>query len=92
LFKSSTKFSLGNEFPKDFHSIVKSVFVKLFRVLSHVYYSHYDVILNVSAEAHLNTFFAHFVSFSKEFDLIDKKELAPMSDMMSVMEAEGRIA
>nr|KAJ3422979.1 Maintenance of ploidy protein mob2 [Polyrhizophydium stewartii] len=78
-------------FPKDFHATVKSIFKQLFRVLAHIYHSHYDTILHLSAEAHLNTLFAHFVCFARCFDLIDKKDMAPMAEYIQLLEELGRI-
>ncbi|RKO83665.1 Mob1/phocein, partial [Blyttiomyces helicus] len=81
----------GAEFPRDFQNAIRLIFKQLFRVFAHIYHSHFDKILHVSAEGHLNTLFAHFISFSREFDLIDKKELAPMADFIAELEALGRI-
>jgi MOB kinase activator 1 len=69
-------------FPKNFQSIVKSIFRRLFRVYAHVYHSHFDAVVALQAEAHLNTSFRHFVYFVHEFQLVDKKELVPMQDVI----------
>eukprot|EP00842_Homolaphlyctis_polyrhiza_P000107 jgi/Hompol1/1097/HPOL_001630-RA len=79
------------EFPKDFQATVKLIFKQLFRVLAHIYHAHYDIILHLSSEAHLNTLFAHFVCFAREFDLLDKKEMAPMAEFIVLLEESGRI-
>jgi len=76
----------GCEFPKDFINILRSIYKQLFRILAHIYWSHYDKILHLSCEGHLNTLFAHFICFAREFDLLDKKELAPMSDLIAELE------
>ncbi|KAJ3124418.1 MOB kinase activator 1B [Nowakowskiella sp. JEL0407] len=81
----------GIEFPKDFVSHIRAIFRHLFRVFAHIYHSHYERILCLSAEGHLNTLFAHFVCFAREFDLIDRKELAPLNDLVVELEATGRI-
>ena len=66
----------GHDFPKDFIvSVVKPIFRQLFRVFAHMYLHHYEKILHLEEEAHLNTLFAHFMCFASEFDLLDKKEL-----------------
>ena len=41
----------------------------------------------LNQEAHLNTLFAHLVSFSREYDLIDKRELQPMMDLIKKLDA-----
>jgi len=74
---------IENPFPKNFHQlVVKNIFKRLFRVYAHIYYSHFQKIVNLDVEAHLNTCFKHFYYFSQEFDLIEKKELAPLQDLI----------
>jgi MOB kinase activator 1 len=70
---------------------MKSIFKQLFRVIAHIYHSHYDKILHFSGEGHLNTLAAHFLAFSKEFDLLDKKELIPLQELMDEFENIKRI-
>eukprot|EP01092_Planopodium_desertum_P001558 TRINITY_DN12377_c0_g1_i1.p1 TRINITY_DN12377_c0_g1~~TRINITY_DN12377_c0_g1_i1.p1 ORF type:complete len:225 (-),score=25.50 TRINITY_DN12377_c0_g1_i1:67-741(-) len=70
-------------FPKNFKAIVKRIFKRLFRVYAHIYYSHFDKIINLGEEAHLNTCFKHFYYFIEEFDLVEKRELAPLSDLIT---------
>lgn len=76
----------GSEFPRDFHQTIRGIFRQLFRIFAHIYHSHYEKIVHVSAEPHLNTLFSHFVAFSREFDLLDKKELSPMMDLIVELE------
>jgi len=73
---------LGTPFPKNFRRIVEVIFKRLFRVYAHIYHSHFEKIVGLGAEAHLNTCFKHFIYFVKEFKLIDSKELAPLDDLM----------
>ena len=75
----------GTAFPKNFQSIVKDIFKRLFRVYAHIYHHHFQQIVAVQAEAHLNTCFKHFIYFVVEFELIDKKELAPLEDLIKDM-------
>ena len=69
---------LGTPFPKDFIARVKKIFQRLFRVYAHVYLSHFPRIVELGAEAHLNTCFKHFIYFVQEFKLIDPQELEPL--------------
>jgi hypothetical protein len=39
-------------------------------------------------EAHLNTAFKHFYLFVKEFDLVDKKEMAPLHHIIDKFEIQ----
>ena len=43
------------------------------------------MVLALELEAHLNTVFAHVVAFGRHFDLLDKKELAPMADLIDAL-------
>jgi len=73
---------LGTPFPKNFQQIVKTIFTRLFRVYAHIYHSHFQKIVGLGAEAHLNTCFKHFIYFVYEFKLIDVKELEPLKDLI----------
>ena len=44
-------------------------------------------IVSLGEEAHLNTSFKHFVYFIQEFELIDKKELAPLQELIDRLTA-----
>ncbi|TPX67715.1 hypothetical protein SpCBS45565_g03603 [Spizellomyces sp. 'palustris'] len=81
----------GSEFPPNFLISIRSIFKQLFRIFAHIYHGHYDKILHMSAEGHLNTLFAHFICFAREFDLLDKKELTPLIDFVVELEQSQRI-
>nr|AFK46383.1 unknown [Lotus japonicus] len=69
-------------FPKNFQTIVKNLFKRLFRVYAHIYYSHFQKIVSLGEEAHLNTCFKHFYMFITEFKLVDPAEMAPLQDLI----------
>jgi len=73
---------LGTPFPKNFLALVKTIFKRLFRVYAHIYHSHFQKIVGLGAEAHLNTCFKHFIYFVKEFKLISHNELNPLVDLI----------
>ncbi|CAO2200601.1 unnamed protein product, partial [Urochloa humidicola] len=73
---------LGTLFPPNFKEVVKTIFKRLFRVYAHIYHSHFQKIVSLKEEAHLNTCFKHFILFTNEFGLIDKKELAPLQELI----------
>ncbi|KAK9723002.1 Mitotic exit network component [Basidiobolus ranarum] len=73
---------IGVPFPKAFPQTVRNIFKRLFRVYAHIYHSHFSKVVGLGEEAHLNTSFKHFVFFVREFDLIDKKELAPLWELI----------
>mmetsp|Transcript_8795 Transcript_8795/g.21249 ORF Transcript_8795/g.21249 Transcript_8795/m.21249 type:complete len:217 (+) Transcript_8795:219-869(+) len=70
------------KFPPNFHEVVRNIFKRLFRVYGHIYHSHFKHVVNLKEEAHLNTCFKHFIFFVYHFDLIDKKELAPLEELI----------
>ncbi|CAL8171804.1 unnamed protein product [Prunus armeniaca] len=55
---------LGAPFPANFQDVVKTIFKRLFRVYAHIYHSHFQKIVSLKEEAHLNTCFKHFVLFT----------------------------
>ncbi|KAJ5078329.1 mob kinase activator-like 1 [Anaeramoeba ignava] len=73
---------MGYSFPKNFMSIVKTIFKRLFRVYGHIYHHHFKEISSLGEEAHLNTSFKHFIFFMNEFRILDKKEKAPLRELI----------
>jgi MOB kinase activator 1 len=82
--------SSGN-FPANFEStVIKTIFKRMFRVYSHIYYSHMEKIENIGEDAHLNTCFKHFIYFVKEFDLVDEQEQKPLANVIEQIMAGRR--
>ncbi|KAF7722627.1 Maintenance of ploidy protein mob2 [Apophysomyces ossiformis] len=81
----------GREFPRDLPVVVKKVFTQLFRLFAHIYHHHYDKVLSLHEEPHFNSLFAHFISFAREFDLLDKKEMQPLQELIDIMIKNGVI-
>ncbi|CAJ0942886.1 unnamed protein product [Ranitomeya imitator] len=75
---AGTRKKRGVPFPKNFLQICKKILCRLFRVFVHVYIHHFDRILLMGAEAHVNTCYKHFYYFVTELNLIDRKELEPL--------------
>ncbi|KAK6139676.1 hypothetical protein DH2020_018514 [Rehmannia glutinosa] len=73
---------LGVPFPPQFQDVVKTILKRMFRVYAHIYHSHFQKIVSLKEEPHLNTCFKHFVLFTTEFGLIDKSELAALQDIV----------
>ncbi|KAG7195755.1 Maintenance of ploidy protein mob2 [Scheffersomyces spartinae] len=81
----------GGAFPPNFVKDCKNISRQMFRVFAFVYYNHFERILHLSLEAHWNSFFAHFVSFVKEFSLIERKEMDPLLPLIENLELQGKI-
>ncbi|XP_071953515.1 MOB kinase activator 1A [Antedon mediterranea] len=73
---------IGVPFPKNFLTIAKTILKRLFRVYAHIYHQHFQEVVGLKEEAHLNTSFKHFIFFVQEFNLIDRKELAPLQELI----------
>lgn len=55
--------SLGVPFKRNFMSVAKTILKRLFRVYAHIYHQHFDSVMQLQEEAHLNTSFKHFIFF-----------------------------
>ena len=80
----------GVPFPRNFFSIAKTILKRLFRVYAHIYHQHFQQVMQLQEEAHLNTSFKHFIFFVQEFSLVDKRELAPLQELIDKLTAKDR--
>ncbi|CEJ05394.1 Putative Maintenance-ploidy protein MOB1 (MPS1 binder 1) [Rhizopus microsporus] len=74
----------GREFPADFVQIVKNIFKQLFKLFAHIYHHHFDKIISLHEEPHFNSLFAHFISFARQFDLLEKKDIQPLNELIEL--------
>lgn len=81
----------GGAFPPTLIKDCKNIARQMFRTFAHIYHNHFDKIVHLSLEAHWNSFFAHFISFCREFSLIDNAEMAPLMPLIENFEAQGKI-
>lgn len=65
---------IGREFSPNFPSVARHIYTQLLRIFAHLYHAHYQIFLHLSSEGHLNSLFAHFLTFGREFDLLEEKE------------------
>jgi MOB kinase activator 1 len=80
----------GVAFPRNFLNVVKVIFKRLFRVYAHIYHTHFQHIMSLGMEYHLNTCFKHFIFFIDRFRLVDAKELAPLAELIQQFKERGR--
>lgn len=73
---------IGVPFPKNFLTNAKTILKRLFRVYAHIYHQHLRDVIALEEEAHLNTSFKHFTFFIQEFNLVEKKELVPLQELI----------
>ena len=60
-------------FPKTFAPVCKKILTRLYRVFVHVYVHHFDRLMAIGAEPHVNTCYKHFYYFVTEFGLLNDK-------------------
>ncbi|XP_064384577.1 MOB kinase activator 3B-like isoform X2 [Halichondria panicea] len=72
---------VGTPFPKAFLPVCKKIFTRLYRVFVHVYIHHFEKVVAIGAEAHVNSCYKHFYFFITEFNLADSKEFEPLKDL-----------
>ncbi|KAJ1566318.1 Mitotic exit network component [Cladochytrium tenue] len=75
----------GQPFPLSFTASARGILRRLFRVYAHIYHSHFARARELGVDAHLNTSFRHFVLFVDEFHLVDRKEMAPLEDLVATI-------
>ncbi|XP_064846076.1 MOB kinase activator 2-like isoform X3 [Oncorhynchus masou masou] len=75
----------GKEFPNSFDSLVKKICRYLFHVLAHLYWAHFKETVALDLQGHLNTLYAHFIVFVREFNLVDPKETCIMDDLSEIL-------
>jgi len=68
-------------FPKTFGAVCKKILTRLYRVFVHVYVHHFDRLMQIGAEPHVNTCYKHFYYFVSEFSLMNDKEFEPLKEM-----------
>lgn len=65
-----------------YNSFVILIYAFYTQVYAHIYHQHFVEVVQLGEEAHLNTSFKHFIFFVQEFSLIERKELAPLQELI----------
>lgn len=78
---------IGVPFPKNFSALVKQMCKRMFRIYAHIYCHQFSIVIALGEEAHLNTSFKHFIFFTREFDLLEQRELGPVKELIDSMMA-----
>ncbi|KAI9718249.1 MAG: Maintenance of ploidy protein mob1 [Candelaria pacifica] len=77
---------IGAPFPKNFQSVLRQLFKRLYRVYAHIYCHHYPVIIQLGLEPHLNTSFKHYILFIDEHGLASGRDFwGPLGDLVESM-------
>lgn len=81
----------GVPFPPHFQGVLKNIVRQMFRVFAHIYHNHFDKLVHLSLEAHWNSFFAHFISFTRAFELLDRADTGPLLPLMNMMDQQQKL-
>lgn len=81
----------GAAFSPLFVKDCKNIARQMLRIFAHIYHNHFERLLHLSLEAHWNSFFAHFISFCKEFHLLERSEMTPLLPLIENLEGQGKI-
>ncbi|MBN3296817.1 MOB2 kinase, partial [Amia calva] len=75
----------GSSFPSGYIYMVQKIFLYLFHTLAHLYWAHFRDVVKLEMHPHLNTLFLHFITFSREFGLLEPSEAAIMEDLTQAL-------
>lgn len=86
-FDDQTIFPLrvDEKFGPEFRNTVETIFKRLFRIYSHLYYHHFKQLETLKAADYLNLSFKHFVYFVEQHSLIDQAEMKPLALLIANM-------
>ncbi len=62
---------------------IKQIYKRMFRFYAHAYYSHYRQIHQLGELDHFNLSFRHFILFSFAFQLLDYRDVRPLSSLVN---------
>ncbi len=74
-------FLLDVPFPRNYNTIVKQIYTRMFRIFAIIYTHHFSKLEDLGAVAHLNTSFKHYIFFIWEFDLVESREIDALRDI-----------
>ncbi|KAF2663537.1 maintenance of ploidy protein MOB2 [Microthyrium microscopicum] len=78
---------IGVPFPRNFRPLILQMFKRLYRVYAHIYCHHYEIVIELNLEPHLNTCFKHYVLFVDEHKLAQGSRdfWGPLGDLVDSM-------
>jgi MOB kinase activator 1 len=72
----------GAPFPADFYERIQNISKRLFRVYGHIFHAHFERVVELTFDSHLNSCFKHFMYFVLEFELVREEELQPLQKLI----------
>ncbi|EXJ64518.1 hypothetical protein A1O7_00854 [Cladophialophora yegresii CBS 114405] len=79
-------------FPQHYHADVKAIIKQMFRCYAHLYHNHFtDPFWHLGRYTELNSCFVHFCTVAMYYDLISKKDMEPLQDLIDIFVRQGVI-
>lgn len=83
-------FGKRSGFPENFIEVCQMIFRQMFRVYSHLYWSHFaEPFYHLNLEKQLNSCFSHFILTATALDMLQPPELEPMQPLIDLWAANG---
>jgi hypothetical protein len=76
-------------FPESFFGICQIIFRQMFRVYSHLYWSHFEDLYALNLEKAMNSCFSHFILTATTLNLLQSNDLAPMQALVDIWASLG---
>jgi len=77
----------NSAFPPRFRQVMATLCKRFFRVYAHAFLSHFQELSEGGVQAELNFCFKHFLFFVLEFDLVDRRVMQPLEQLIQKFEA-----
>ena len=71
-------------FPQRFETEIKNMYKQMLRCYAHLYWQHWLVFWDISANRELNTCFVHFINVGRIFNLLTEKDMEPMAPLVEL--------
>ncbi|XP_043944591.1 MOB kinase activator 2-like [Protopterus annectens] len=73
----------GCKFPNGFIFLIQKIFLLLLHVFAHLYWAHYHQVLDMEMHTHLHTLLTHFMTFSREFKLLEPQDTSALEKLIA---------
>ena len=81
-FPTHSEVAMKGDFER---TIASPIFTLLYVILCHIYHQHFEIVDNLGQVPHLNALFAHFVAFTREFNLLASQDLLFMDPLFKAL-------
>jgi Mob1/phocein family len=77
-------------FPSHYLADVKSIIKQMFRCYAHLYHNHWEnPFWHINRHLELNSCFVHFITVAMYYDLLPRKDMEPLQNLVDIFVAQG---